>query len=254
MSTQRRKTPLTPVQVEPAHCTVPQRLTVLGGLPFFQHLDAAALAEVNRAFRAEHHAAGAAVYGEGEPAQGLHVVAVGRVKLVRHTQRGQDVLLEILAPGAFFGSLLAGGGEVYADSAEALTPACVLRIAPEAFRALLLAHPRAALGVLDLLGARLRAANETIRQLSAQPVEQRLAAVLLRLAHALGTPQSPARGGGTLIQVPLSRKDLADMTGTTAETASRILSQFQQRGWIRGGRRWVAVQDAAALAGVAESG
>lgn len=252
MGTQRRHTPLAVETVHRAHCTVHERLRVLGGLPFFRSLDEAALAQANQAFHSEDYAPGAVVCDEGEPVRGLHVVAVGKVKLVRHTAGGQDVLLEILGPGGFFGGLSGTPGERYTEGAEAITAACVLAVAPAAFREVLRAHPATALAVLDVLGERLRAANETIRQLSAHPVEQRLASVLLKLAHSVGEAQPAARGGGVLIQVPLARKDLADMTGTTPETASRILSQFQAQGWIRGGRRWVAVQDASALERLAE--
>lgn len=254
MGRQRRHTPLAPETVEAAHCTVHQRLAVLRGLPLFHTLDDAALAGANAAFRAEDFAPGDVVCAEGAPARGLHVVAVGKVKLVRHTAGGQDVLLEVLGPGGFFGGLAAAPGEPYPEGAEALTAACVLAVAPADFRAVLRAHPEAALAVLDALGSRLRAANETIRQLSAHPAEQRLASVLLKLAQALGEPQPASRGGGVLIQVPLARKDLAEMTGTTTETASRILKAFQRQGWIRSGRRWIAVQDAPALARLSDAG
>jgi CRP-like cAMP-binding protein len=249
MAGQRRHTPLAKVAIDAASCSIHERQRVLGRVPFFQHLDEAALVEVNRAFRAEDHPADGTICEEGEPARGLHVVAMGKVKLVRHTLSGQDVLLDILAPGAFFGSLAAQQGAPYPESAQALTPVCILSIVPPRFRALLLAHPQAALAVADLLAERLRAANESIRQLSAHPVEQRLASVLLKLARTLGEPDAR----GVLIQVPLSRKDLADMTGTSTETASRILSQFQKQGLVRSGRRWVAVHDPAALERLAQA-
>jgi CRP-like cAMP-binding protein len=117
--------------------------------------------------------------------------------------------------------------------------ACVLGIGAEAFRSILDAYPAVALRMLDVMSARLKEAHERIRQLSAHSVERRIAYTLLKLAEKFGEMQEV----GLLIQVPLSRDDLAEMTGATTETASRVMSQFQKGGLIHSGRGWVAVTD-----------
>lgn len=86
--------------------------------------------------------------------------------------------------------------------------------------------------------------HELIEQLSAHPAEQRIASTLLALAGKLGEK----RGNAVLIQMPLSRQDLAEMTGVTPETASRVLTQFRRSGLISSGRRWVAILDPVRLA------
>ncbi len=78
-----------------------------------------------------------------------------------------------------------------------------------------------------------------IRRLSAQSVEGRIAHILLRLAEKVGQPQPV----GLLIQLPLSRADLAEMAGTTVETASRVLSRFQKEKLVESGRQWVAIKN-----------
>jgi CRP-like cAMP-binding protein len=103
------------------------------------------------------------------------------------------------------------------------------------------------LAVLDLVAARLAAAQELVEQHSSQPVERRIAAMLLKLGDKLGEQ----RESDLLIQMPLSRQDLADMAGTTIETASRVMSQLRRAGLIRSGRRWVALVDRDRLAHVA---
>jgi CRP/FNR family transcriptional regulator len=85
--------------------------------------------------------------------------------------------------------------------------------------------------------------HDLVEQLSAYPAEQRIAAALLTLADKMGE----TRGSSVLIQAPLSRQDLAEMTGTTPETASRIMAQFRHSGLVRTGRRWVAILDASRL-------
>jgi CRP-like cAMP-binding protein len=169
----------------------------------------------------------------------LYVIASGRVKLLRHSFSGKNVLLELLVPGDFFGSLSSLGNEVYPDTAQAQTSACVLAINAEEFRLVLDRYPAVALKVLDVMAERLQAAHEMVRQLSVHSVERRLAFTLLRLAEKLGKEQEV----GWLIQAPLSRDDLAEMTGTTTESASRVMSQFQKEGLIRSGRQWIAITD-----------
>jgi CRP/FNR family transcriptional regulator, nitrogen oxide reductase regulator len=169
----------------------------------------------------------------------LYVVARGKVKLIRHTVSGQDVLLAILAPGEFFGSLSALGDAEYPDTAHAVTQCCTLAIAADDFQAVLRRYPTIALATFEIVAARLLAAHEQVGQLSAYSVVSRVAATLLKLAEKLGE----ARDDTVLLQVPLSHEDVAAMTGATVETVSRIMSQLRKAGIIRSGRPWVAITD-----------
>lgn len=235
----RRKVPLELEEVEPHACSVGMRLEILGRVPFFASLSPEELAQVNTLFREKGFEPGEVIYYAGDEAARLYVVASGKVKLVSHTLAGRDVLLDLLTPGEFFGSLSTLGEAVYADTAQAQTAVCVLGIGAEAFRSILDSSPAVALRVLDVMAGRLREAQERIRQLSAHSVERRLAYTLLKLAEKFGQLKEM----GLLIQVPLSRDDLAEMAGTTTETASRVMSQFQKGGLIHSGRGWVAVTD-----------
>jgi CRP/FNR family transcriptional regulator, nitrogen oxide reductase regulator len=246
----RRSTPLKPENVEPDRCSLDLRLKILGQLPFFSRLQAEEIDQVNESFHEYGYTPGESIYFAGEPAERLYVVAAGKVKLLRHTLAGQDVLLDILAPGEFFGALSILGQEEYPDTAQAQTACCVLAVAAQDFQAILYRYPAVAVTTLNIVSQRLKAAHDTIRQLSAFPVEQRLAAVLLKLAEKLGE----RRAEGLLIQAPLSRQDLAEMTGTTPETASRILSQFQKDGLIHSGRQWIAIIDRDRLSAIASGG
>ncbi len=138
---------------------------------------------------------------------------------------------------------------MYTNTAQAQTGVCALSINAGDFRALLDAYPSIALRVLDIMTGRLHSAQDMIRQLSAYPVEQRVAFTLLKLAEKLGE----AHDEGLLIRMPLSREDLAAMTGTTTETVSRTLRQFQQSGIVNTGRQWVAIADRERLQALAEA-
>src|SRR5699024_54033 len=102
--------------------------------------------------------------------------------------------------------------------------------------------------VLDIMAERLQTSQDRVRQLTTLPVEQRIANILVTLCDKFGEDSKR----GKLLQLPLSRKDLADMAGTSTETASRIMSQFQEEGLITSGRQWVAINDREQLSKISE--
>lgn len=235
----RRKSPVNTTSTEAHYCSIDLRLKILGRLPFFAGLPRKAITEINQRFVEVGFQPGETVYAAGDPAERLFVVADGKVKLLQHAAGGRNVLLDILASGDFFGNLAVLGVTEYPDTALAQTSSCVLSIRSDDFRQVLDAHPQLALKTLAVMAERLNAANQRVLQLSALPVEKRIALALLKLGEKLGRAQED----GLLIDVPLSRDELAEMTGTTTETVSRVMSQFQARGVVAGGRQWVAITD-----------
>ncbi|HET8617135.1 MAG TPA: Crp/Fnr family transcriptional regulator, partial [Actinomycetales bacterium] len=129
----------------------------------------------------------------------------------------------------------------------ALTVACVLSISADDFRAVMQRHPVVALAVLDDLAHRLEQSRQRVTHLSAGTVDQRVAAALLRLVDVVGEPQ----GSAILLQLPLTRADLGSMSGTTTESASRVMSRLRQDGVIESGRRWTSVLDVERLRALA---
>jgi CRP-like cAMP-binding protein len=247
-SAERRRTPLEIDDVEPHTCTPELRLELLARVPFFVSLPPADVAEINRSFHTRSFEAGDLIYAAGDEARRLYVILSGKVKLVRHTLGGQDVLLDLLGPGDFFGTLSALGDVEYPDTARAQTACCAISIESEDFQAIMQRYPPVTLAVLEIVRGRLRSAHDVIGRLSAQPVEGRIAATILVLADRMGEPQP----GRILIQAPISRQDLADMAGTTLETASRVVSQLRKGGLIESGRQWIAILDKAGLQSLAE--
>lgn len=247
MSSGRRTTPLRHGCDTPHHCPLPLRLDVLAHAPYFAGLDRAAIAAVEKRMQVQSYDAGEVIYRTGAPADGLFILATGTVKVLRASLDGAEVLVDVITPGAMFGSIAALGLSTYPDTAQALTVTCALRTSAADFRAVLEQHPGVALVVLDDLATRLEQTQQTVRRLSAGTVEQRVASTLLALADKVGEP----RGGAVLLQLPLSRADLAAMTGTTTESVSRTLSTLRRQGVVETGRRWTAVTDREALAALA---
>lgn len=245
----RRHTPVEVVSIQPElHCSVPEQRRLLGQSPFFAGLGEEAVVEIQRRFRQQHYHAGERIHHAGDTALRLSVVAAGVVKVVRPTMDGQDVLLDFVGPGGYFGSLAELGDASYRDDVTAHTDCCVLYTTSDVFHDILRRYPSVALSALRMVADRLNEAQATIEQLSAYPVEQRVASVLLQLVDKIGQDRS----GDVLIQMPLSRQDIADMTGSKVETVSRVMSDLRRSGLIESGRRWISVVDREALEEIAE--
>ena len=235
----RQKSPVRLDWMDPEVCSLDYRLKIIGRLPFFKHLPAEAISKVNALFHDRDVSADERIYFEGDEAGHLYLVAMGKVKLVRNTASGRNVLLDILHGGDYFGSLSTFGGHVHTETAIAQTDCCILQISSEDFDTILAEYPDVTRKVLEAVSKRLTESQEIVKQLSAYTVEQRIASALLRLAGKLGE----TRGQGVLIQLPFSRQDLAAMTGSTTETVSRVMSRFAEDGLVKSGRKWVTITD-----------
>lgn len=245
----RRHVPLRSTCAQPHACPRPVRMQVLGQVRYFAGLSEAELADIDGRMVSLSWGEGDPLYRAGEPADHLYVLAAGRVKVSRPTADGTAVITDLLTPGDLFGTLTSLGEPVYPETAEALTVSCALRIDPDAFRAVLTEHPQVALRVLDDVTARLAQARSAVGDRATGSVAQRVATTLLRLADKLG--QERAGDGGTLLQLPLSRADLAGMTASTPESVSRVMSRLRKDGVIDSGRRWTAILDRERLERVA---
>ncbi len=127
-----RRTPLIAEEIEPHACSVGMRLRLLSQLPFFAGLSPEQVSEINELFHERGYAADEIIYSSGEPGAHLYVVAAGKVKLIRHTLGGQDVVIDMLTQGEFFGSLGRATGETM-ETSQAQTMCCVLVIAASDF-------------------------------------------------------------------------------------------------------------------------
>jgi CRP-like cAMP-binding protein len=243
----RRQTPLTKRTIEASTCSLELKLRILRGLPFLSSLDEAAVRAVSGLFHEKGFGPEEFIYLAGSPANRLYAVADGAVKLIDRNQEGRGVVLDILGQGDFFGHFAGAPEEAYPHSAQAVTSTCALVTSYRELRQILTRYPAVAVDLLRVFAARLRSAQEQVRRMSSDPVEMRIASALLRLAGRFGKREEP----GMLIDLPLSREALAEMSGTTTETASRIVTLLQREGAIRTGRQWVAIVDPARLAVVA---
>jgi len=153
----------------------------------------------------------------------------GRVKVFKMTPAGKDVILEIFGPGDPLGAVAAYEERAYPASAVAIEDTSTVLIPRQAFFALLEQHPTLVRGLLAGLTHRLAELANRVAELSGGRVEPRFARLFLKLAQEQGRPER----GGVFVPVPLSRQELADMTGTTIETSIRIMSRWGKHHLVR---------------------
>lgn len=241
-----RRTPLSTPESDPRACSRGARVNALARVPFFAGLDHDRLHRVDERATMRGVEAGEAVFLADHRAERLYVVASGAVKLTSRTPDANEVLLDVLGPGSFLGTLPALGGETYAEDAWALTAGCVLAFTGAQFDTILDEHPSVARSALAAVGRRLRTAQERIERTASASASVRIASTLLMLADRLGIDQ----GERILIDVPLAREDLASMAGCAPETVSRSLAGWSRDGVVETGRRWVALRRPDVLAEV----
>lgn len=236
---ERRRIPLRSFCSRPHPCPVEVRMQVLQGVDVFSDLSADQLTDVDAVMTARAWATDDLLYRAGDPAEHLFLLASGRAKAFRSTAEGQDVVVDLMAPGDLFGSLQILGQPQYTETVQALTTVCALRIGTAEFREILTRRPQVALRVLHAVSTQLSLARSSVTQQSTATVAQRVAATLLRLAEKFGETS----GDGTLLEVPLSRADLAGITGSTTASVSRVMSRLRSEGVIESGRRWTTIRD-----------
>jgi CRP/FNR family transcriptional regulator len=203
-----------------------------------------ALASVSRT---RTHAPREYLFAEGDPARWLLIVLSGRVRIFRAARTGREVVLELLGPGEIVGGVAVIERRPYPASAQCTEASAVLELPADAVVALADRHPAIVRELALMIGRRLRAAHESVKSLSVDRVETRLATTLVRLAERDGVPG----GGGIALPFHLTRQSLADMSGTTVESAIRVLSRWTRRRLVGDAEGRLVVRDVEALRAIA---
>jgi CRP/FNR family transcriptional regulator len=205
------------------------RLQILKKSLFFSTVPEPVQREIGSFFTEETYQRDDYVFFEGDKPEWFHIVREGRVKLVKHSDTGKDVILQVFAPGDMFGEVSLFDHKPYGASAQAMEPSMVMKLARKEFLLYFGRHPFIATEMIMELGRQLREAHTTIKSLAVDRVEQRIASILLKLAEKMGNAEKE----GVLLNLSLTRQDLADMAGTTVETTIRVMSRFTKTKLIR---------------------
>ena len=207
----------------------PATTEVLTNIPLFRRVSAEDRDRIAAVARVRHYDRGERVFDEGDPSDFFFVVVTGLIKVFKQAPNGGDIILEMFGPGGPLGAVAAYESRPYPASAAAMEPSECLLIPRQAFFHLLEQHPSLVRGLLGSLSLRLVQLTTRLAELTGGRVEVRFARFFLKLADELGRPER----GGTFIPLPLSRQELADWTGTTIETAIRIMSRWNKDDVLR---------------------
>lgn len=206
------------------------------------------LARVAASFRSRPFERGHQLFREGEPATVYYLVGEGQVKIVQTSPEGLEVILHIFGPGEIIGALPTLGEGAYPGSAIALTDGLAFSIDSEDFDDILQRHPSVTVRLLRFATEVLQASHVRLRELATQRVEQRIARTIARLASQTGVKTEE----GVTLSTPLSRQDLANLTGTTLFTVSRTLKAWERKGILRSSRNRLTVLNPHALIAIGE--
>ena len=200
------------------------RVEVLKRSLIFSSLSEDELAKLSELAIERKFEPGEFIFFEEDDPDWFYIVAEGRIKVLKHSSSGKELIIAFFGPGEMFGEVAVFENKAYPASAQAAAKTKVFGIRREDFLGFLTGRPQVALRIINILSGRLRDAQNRLRDLAGERVTQRLARTLLMLSSRLGST------------LPFTRQEIADMAGTTTETAIRVMSRLKDGGIIRSAR------------------
>ena len=186
---------------------------------------------------------------QGDPATHAYVLVEGRVKMIQITPNGQQITLRIMTPGQTYGGIaLLNPRAGYPATAQAVEDSTALAWDTQHLRKLVEKEPSISLNVMSLMHGYISELQERQKALVTDRVEQRIARVLLKLAAQSGKKIDD----GVLIDLPITRQDIAEMSGTTLYTVSRTLNEWDRGGLLEIGRERVVICEPHVLVSIAD--
>ncbi|HZW68755.1 MAG TPA: Crp/Fnr family transcriptional regulator, partial [Pseudogracilibacillus sp.] len=194
-------------------------------VPIFNHLTVEQMDEIMEVVHTHPYKKGQLIYRAEETSDALYIVNRGRVKMYRLAESGKEQLLRLLSPGDFTGELALFKQSVQEVYAEALVDSEICQIRGDDLQDLLLRYPTISLKILTEFARRLEASEKQATSFATEKVDTRIAVFLAECV-------TDDEVNEALIELPMTRKDLASYLGTTPETMSRKLTEFESLGLI----------------------
>ncbi len=219
---------------------------LLSGVRVFGELGADDLGRVAQVAVPRSYDGQQVIFREGDDSDTCYIVRSGHARAIRQHSDGRTITLARFGPGDIFGELAMFDDERRSATVEALDDLSTVAIPGSAMRGLLERHPAIAVKLVIALGRRLRAANERLSSQSFQTAQSRVAAVLDQLVEQA---RAEGEGGQRDVLVTATQAELAQLAGSSRESASRFLAVLERAGVISQGRGRLTVHDPAALRG-----
>lgn len=224
-----------------AFCSHQQKINEFQGcvslVPIFNHLAPEQLEEIMQVVQSVNLQKGEHMYHAGDESKALYIVHQGQVKIYRLSDTGKEQVVRLLNPGDFTGELALFQQTVHEAYAEAMIKTQVCMIQREDLQRLLLKYPTISLKILTEFAMRLDHSEKQTTSVATESVETRIALFIAELFDQ-NEPDNPT------IKLPMSKRDLASFLGTTPETLSRRLTEFEREGIIeQKGQRQITIHD-----------
>jgi CRP-like cAMP-binding protein len=221
---------------------------LLASIDFFDQLSFQDLDEIASTATHREYGKNTYLFHQGDQARRFCVLVNGKVKLTQLTEEGQQIILRYVSPGEAFAVIAVLSKIPYPVTASTVNRVSLLSWEDQVMLELMKKYPQLAITSLSILANRIQEFQDRFRELATERVERRIARALLRLASQTGRKIDQ----GILIDFTLSRKDLAEMTGTTLYTVSRTLSQWEKDGLVSSQREQVTILTPHQLVVIAE--
>jgi len=168
------------------------------------------------------------IFAEGDQPEWFYIVAKGKVKITKLSHEGKEIILEVISPHDIFGGVAVLRNFPYPANAVAMEDAEVIKMSRKNLMRLVDRFPNLMYFIALQLGDRMKSSHDSLKNIALERVEARIAALLLKLSNKVGVETKD----GLLIDMRLTKQDVADMVGTTVETSIRTFSKFKKEGLV----------------------
>lgn len=206
---------------------------------FFSSLSPREAKEISGYFTAERFKKRQLIFSEGDPSEWLYVVVDGKVKITKLSQEGKEIILEIISPLDFFGGVAAVRGFPYPANAVAMESTEVLKVSRKNLMTIMDRFPNLMLSMATSIGDRIKGSHEMLKSIALEKVESRIATLLIKLGDKVGEETAE----GVLINMKLTKQDIAEMVGTTVETSIRTTSRLSKAGILSSRAGRIVIRD-----------
>ncbi len=222
-------------------------LEFLGSVPIFANLKPEQLQSLPQKLRRRHYQRGEVIFHQDDPADRMHIIIEGRVKISIASEDGREKDIALFQPGDCFGEMALLDGSNRSATATAIEPSDTMVLFRQDFLDFMSEHPEVTSDVTHLLSKRLRNVNQMLGDVVFLDVPTRVAKQLLSLAENYVNEEDGEASPEGAIVVPIGQDELARLVGASRETVSRALKSYRRLGMVTTSHRRITITDLVGL-------
>lgn len=192
-------------------------------------LNSKEIQKLKNIFIQKHYKKDEVIFFEGEKGEGLYLIETGKVKLVKMTESGEELTLNIYRDNEVFAEIVIFDQGPYPATAIAMKDSVINKIETKNLNSFIKKYPNISTKIMKIITKRLRRAQENARDLGLKNSKKRIASLLNYLAERHGIKENDK----IKINISLTQQEIANMIGTTRETVSRTINSFKKEGYIK---------------------